>query len=64
MFIFVFWVLLEIFLPRTTGYLGYWLAGKTRGRKESCYGDPGPLNDALERATGTGTPPRTCVSFR
>ena len=52
MFIFVFWVLLEIFLPRTKGYPGCWLAGKTRGRKESCYGDLRPLNDALARAAG------------
>ena len=55
MFIFVFWVLLEIFLPCTT-YDGCWLAGKTRGRKESCYGDLRQLNDAMARAAGT--PPR------
>ena len=61
--IFVFWVLWEIFLPRTTGYDGCWLAGKTRGRNERCYGDLRPLDDALARAAGT--PPRTkCISFR
>ena len=53
----------DIFLPRTTGYDGCWLAGKTRGRNESCYGDLRPLDDALARAAGT--PPRTkCISFR
>ena len=40
----------EIFLPRMTGYDGSWLAGKTRGRNERCYGDLRPLNDALARA--------------
>ena len=38
-FIFVFWVLLEIFLPRAMMYDGCWDARKTQGRKESCYGD-------------------------
>ena len=33
-----------------TGYDGSWLAGKTRGRNERCYGDLRPLNDALARA--------------
>ena len=61
MFIFVFWVLLEIFLPCTT-YDGCWLAGKTRGRKESCYGDLRQLNDAMARAAGT--PPRTKVCLK
>ena len=62
MFIFVFWVLLEIFLPCTTTYDGCWLAGKTRGRKESCYGDLRQLNDAMARAEGT--PPRTKVCLK
>ena len=62
MFIFVFWVLLEIFLPCTTTYDGCWLAGKTRGRKESCYGDLRQLNDAMARAAGT--PPRTKVCLK
>ena len=62
MFIFVFWVLLEIFLPCTTTYDGCWLAGKTRGRKESCYGDLRQLNDAMTRAEGT--PPRTKVCLK
>ena len=53
MFIFAFWVLLEIFLPCTTTYDGCWLAGKTRGRKESCYGDLRQLNDAMARAAVT-----------
>jgi len=62
MFTFVFWVLLGIFLPRTMGNDGCWLAGKTRRRKESCYGDLRPLNDALARAAGT--PPRTKVCLK
>ena len=57
MFIFEFWVL-EIFRPRTTGYDCCWLAGNTRGRKESSYGDLRPLvNNAMAR--DAGTPPRT-----
>ena len=62
MFTFVFWVLLEIFLPHATTYDGCWLAEKTRGRKESCYGDLRQLNDALTRAAGT--PPRTKVCLK
>ena len=62
MFTFVFWVLLGIFLPRTTGNDGCWLARKTRRRKESCYGDLRPLNDALTRAAGT--PPHTKVCLK
>ena len=62
MFIFAFWVLLEIFLPCTTTYDGCWLAGKTRGRKESCYGDLRQLNDAMARAAGT--PPHTKVCLK
>jgi len=62
MLIFVFWVLLQIFFPCTTTYDGCWLTGKTRGRKESCYGDLRQLNDAMARATGT--PPRTKVCLK
>ena len=62
MFIFVFWVLLEIFLPCTTTYDGCWLAGKTRGRKESFYGDLKQLNDAMARAEDK--PPRTKVCLK
>ena len=62
MFTFVFWVLLEIFLPHATTHDGCWLAGKTRGRKESCYGDLRQLNDAMARAAGT--PPRTKVCLK
>ena len=62
MFLFVSWVLLGIFLPRMTGHDGCWLAGKTRGRKDCCYVDLRPLNDALARAAGT--PPRTIVCLK
>ena len=56
-------ILRSLFLPRTTGYEGCWLAGKTRGRNERCYGDLRPPDDALARAAGT--PPRTkCISFK
>ena len=58
----MFWVLLEIFLPCTTTYDVCWLAGKTRGRKESCYGDLRQPNDAMARAEGT--PPRTKVCLK
>ena len=50
----MFWVLWEIFIPRTTRYDDCWLAGKTRGRNERYNGDLRPLiNDALARAAGT-----------
>ena len=63
MFIFVFWVLLEIlFLPCTTTYDGCWLAEKTRGGKESFYGDLRQVNDAL--ASAEGTPARTKVCLK
>jgi len=62
MFIFVFWAFLGTFLPHTMGHDGYWLAGQTRERKKSCYGDLRPLNDALARAAGT--PPSTKVCLR
>lgn len=62
MFIFVFWVLLAIFLPRTESHDGCWLAGKTRGGKNCCYGDLRRLNDALARAAGI--PPLTKVCLK
>ena len=64
MFIFAFWVLLGIFLPRTTSHNECWFAGKTRGKKDCCYGDLRPLNDALARAAGTPRLTKVCLKHQ